>query len=226
MKHLYVVAHAQATHHTEGRVGGWSDSELTDLGRRQAASVARRIRQLVPEDAPMELYASDLRRAHQTAEAIARLVCVPIQTTPDLREISYGEAEGKPQAWLDERFAHPPTLGNRMDHRVGIPGGETRREFAERVSRAVDRILTSLCPHQVVVTHGFAVTFVVAAWIRMPLDAAGSIAVQSTSGGITRLAEDDVFRNRAIIAVNETAHLDRAEEPNPSSWCAKHQTPG
>ena len=31
MKHLYVVTHPQATHHTEGVVGGWYDSELTEL---------------------------------------------------------------------------------------------------------------------------------------------------------------------------------------------------
>jgi 2,3-bisphosphoglycerate-dependent phosphoglycerate mutase len=207
VKHLYVVAHTQATHHVEGRVGGWHDSSLTDLGRRQASLVARRLRDLVPEDAPVEIHASDLKRAFQTAEAIARLVPVPIRATADLREISYGAAEGKSQAWLDERFAPAPRGGNRLDHDIGIPGAETRRRFAQRIYRGMDRILASPCPHQIVVTHGFAVTFVVAAWIEMPLAAARSIAVHSTPGGVTLLVEDDRFRNRAIVSVNDTAHL-------------------
>jgi probable phosphoglycerate mutase len=99
-----------------------------------------------------------------------------------------------------------------MDHRNGIPGAETRREFAERIYRAVDLILDSPCPHQIVVTHGFALTFVVAAWIGMPLEAAGFVAVRSTSGGITLLSEDEVFHNRRIVSLNDTSHLMHAED--------------
>jgi probable phosphoglycerate mutase len=211
VKHLYVVTHTQSIHHAEHLVGGWYDSELTELGVMQAARVGQRLRELLPEDAPVELYSSDLKRAYQTAEAIARYLRAPIQATADLREKSYGEAEGRPQAWLDERFVFPPKTGNRMDHDEGIAGAETRRDIAGRVYRALDRILASPCPYQIVVTHGFALTFVVAAWIKMPLDATGKIAVKSTSGGITHLVEDDVFHNRIVASLNETHHLDRAE---------------
>jgi len=132
---------------------------------------------------------------------------VPIQVTADLREKSYGEAGGRPQAWLDERFVFPPPTGNRMDHDEGIPGSETRRDVGGRVYRAMERILASPCPYHVIVTHGGALTFVVAAWIGMPLESAGYIAVKSTSGGITHLFQDDVYHNRIIMSINETAHL-------------------
>ncbi len=207
MKNVYVVTHAQSRHHVAGIVGGWHDSELTELGLRQAEQIGARIRELVPEGAPAELYSSDLKRAFQTAEAIARALQIPIQTMTDLREKSYGEAEGKPQAWLDERFIFPPETGNRMDHWEGIDGAETRRDLATRIYRAMEGILASPCPHQIIVTHGFALTFVIAAWIKMPLEATGSIAVKSTSGGITHLREDDTFHNRAIVRLNETGHL-------------------
>jgi probable phosphoglycerate mutase len=141
---------------------------------------------------------------------------VPVQITADLREISYGEAEGQPQAWLDARSVFPPKSGNRMDHQYGLAGAECRREVAERTYRAMERILASPCAHQIIVTHGFALTFVVAAWIKMPLDAAGYIAVSSTSGGITRLVEDNVFHNRAIVSVNDTTHLERVEARSPT----------
>jgi len=97
-----------------------------------------------------------------------------------------------------------------MDHRDGIPGAESKREFAGRIYRAMDLILASTCSHQIVVTHGGTLTFVVAAWIKMPLDSAGYINVKSTSGGITHLFEDDVFYNRGVVSLNETSHLDRA----------------
>lgn len=207
MKTLYVVAHAQSTHHTEGLVGGWYDSELTELGKNHATRIGGRLRDLLPEDASVELYSSDLLRAHQTAEAIARRLRVPIQVTADLREKSYGDAGGQPQDYLNERVVFPPKTGNRMDHDEGIPGSETRREFGERVYRAMERILASSCPYQIIVTHGGTLTFVVAAWIGMPLESAGYIAVKSTSGGITHLYEDDVYHNRVIMSINETSHL-------------------
>jgi 2,3-bisphosphoglycerate-dependent phosphoglycerate mutase len=213
LRNLYVVTHPQAKHHVEALAGGWYDSELTEVGLRQASCIGQRLRELLPEDAPVELYASDLRRASQTAEVIGQLIGVPFQAMAELREKSYGEAEGKPKSWLEERFVHPPKLGNRLDHREGIPGAESRREFAIRIYRAMDHILTRPCSYQIIVTHGFALTFVVAAWIKMPLDAAGFITINATSGGITHLLEDDLFSNRGIMSLNETSHLDRAEMP-------------
>ncbi len=209
---VYVVAHAQSHHHVDGLVGGWVDTGLTELGRGQASLIGQRLRDVIPGDALVEIHSSDLQRAYQTAEAIALRIGAPIQATADLREISYGDAEGRPQAWLDERFVFPPRTGNRLDHRFGIAGAETRRQFGTRIYRAMDRILASPCPYQIIVTHGFALTFVVAAWIEMPLDAAGAIAVNSTSGGITHLSEDDTFCNRGIVSVNDTAHLQRETE--------------
>jgi len=75
----------------------------------------------------------------------------------------------------------------------------------------MDRIVTRPCSYQIIVTHGFALTFVVAAWIKMPLDSASYFAVRPTSGGITHLFEDDVFYNRGIVSLNETSHLYEAE---------------
>lgn len=211
MKHLYVVTHGESTHHVENLVGGWYDSALTARGRRQAARIAERLRELVPADVSPALYSSDLARAYQTAEVISQQIGAPTLATVDFREKSYGEAGGKPQSWFDERFVRPPRTGDRMRHREGLPGAETRREFAERIYRGMDRVLSSSCSHQIIVTHGFALTFVVAAWIAMPIDSAGYINVRATSGGITYLLEDDVFSNRAIHRINDTSHLDPSE---------------
>lgn len=208
MKHLYVVTHPQATHPVDGLVGGWYDSALTELGRDQAMGIAERLRADIPDDAPLEIHTSDLRRCVQTTEVISRHLGAPVQAIADLREISYGEAGGKPQPWLDTRFVFPPRVGNRLDHHYGIAGAETRRELAVRIYRAMDRIVASPAKYQIIVTHGFALTFVVASWIGMPLAAAGKVAVQATNGGITYLQEDDLFCNRAIVRLNDISHLE------------------
>ena len=207
MRRLYVVTHPEAAHHLSGEVGGWSDTALTDRGRRQADAVAARIRELVPAGAAVGLHSSDLTRTGQTAEAIGALLGVRPALLPGLREKSYGVAEGRPQEWLDARFVPPPPTGNRLDHAEGIAGAETRREFAVRVYDAVERILAGPGAHHVVVTHGFALTFVMCAWIGMPLESAGHVSFRATSGGITVLEEDDFFANRGVVRLDDVSHL-------------------
>lgn len=136
MKNIDVVTHPGATHHTEGRVGGWCDSELTPRGRQHAAAIAAAIRGHVPGCARAELFSSDLRRTAQTAQTIGAALDVEPVLLPDLREKSYGEAGGRRQAWLDERFVPPPATGERMDHDKRIPGAETKLELATRRSTA------------------------------------------------------------------------------------------
>jgi len=186
MRHLYVLTHAQSQHHLDGVVGGWHDSDLSEHGRVQAVRIAQAVRELVPADAHARLYTSDLRRAVQTAEPLAQALGVRPEPDARLREISYGSAEGRPQAWLEERFVPAPdTASGRLDHSFGLPDAESRRQVGERVYRAVDAILEDEREHQVVVTHGFTLTLVVAAWQRVPLEDAAWISFGATSGGIT-----------------------------------------
>jgi len=206
-KDIYVVAHTQSRHHVEGLVGGWYDSELTALGRRQAAGVADRIAALVGDGPPVEIYSSDLRRAAQTAEPIAARLAAPVTHWLDLRERNLGVAGGQPNAWLDGRLEPPLKRGDRLDSREGIEGAETKREFATRIYRAMDKIVESACAAQVIVTHGGALSFVVAAWIGMPLESVGRVKFASNGGGITHLREDDDVFNRAVMSLNERTHL-------------------
>ncbi len=160
-----------------------------------------------PGDGEAEVYSSDLPRALQAARVIGDVLRADVTVDPDLREKSYGAAEGRPQAWLDERFVPPPATGERMNHDEGLPGAETKGTAAKRVYAAVERILASGCQQQVIVTHGFAATFVLAAWIKVPLEAAGYANFRTPSGSITELREDDFFHNRQIATLGDTAHL-------------------
>ncbi|WP_267242651.1 histidine phosphatase family protein [Streptomyces sp. PR69] len=207
MRSIHVVTHPEADHHVEGVVGGWHDSRLTPAGVREAASIARALRTEIPEDAEVELISSDLLRTQRTAEEIAGLFGVEPVLDRRLREKSYGEAEGKPQEWLDKRFVPPPATGDRMGHDEGVLGAETKAAFARRVYAAMDEILQHPYEHQIIVTHGFALTFVVASWIRMPIDSLGYVNLQAPSGSITHLREDDFFHNRQLTRLGDTRHL-------------------
>ncbi|GAB3133242.1 histidine phosphatase family protein [Amycolatopsis stemonae] len=207
MRWVYVVTHPEATHHVENRVGGWFDSALTARGRLHAGAVAARLYELVPRTARIALYSSDLRRAVETASPIARLFDVEPTLVRDLREKSYGQASGRSQAWLDERFVPPPATGERLDHDEGIEGAETKLEWVTRVYRAVDGIRAAAGEHQVVVTHGGSLSWVVAAWLGLPVTACAYASFRASAGGITVLHEDDRFGNRTLHTLNDTSHL-------------------
>ena len=151
---------------------------------------------------------SDLRRTRRTAEIIGgRVGRRPRPSDPRFREKSYGEAGGRPQAWLDARFVPPPAVGDRLHHREGVAGAETRLDVAVRVYEAMTEVLALDVDELVIVTHGFTAGLVVAAWIGMPIDAAGHVAFPVRSGSITTLREDGYFHNRAVVTVGDMAHL-------------------
>jgi probable phosphoglycerate mutase len=207
MRTIHLVTHPEATHHLQRVVGGWHDSALTPAGLRSAAAIARILRERIPDGAHVEVITSDLLRTRQTAEAIGEAFSLKPILEPRLREKSFGEAEGGPQAWLDERYVPPPATGDRLEYDTGVPGAETYGTVARRVYQAVDELSARPAEHQIVVTHGYAATHVIAAWIRMPVESVGHVIFHMSSGSITTLHEDDHYRSRRLVTLGETAHL-------------------
>ncbi|WP_024794030.1 histidine phosphatase family protein [Tomitella biformata] len=207
MKCVYVITHPEATHHIDGLVGGWYDSELTDQGRRDADAIAVRLHELIPPTTVPVLHTSDLKRAAQTARPIADRFGVEPIRVPDLREKSYGVAGGRPQKWLDARFVPPPRVGERMAHDEGIEGAETKLEWVSRVYRAVDRITADSATHRIIVTHGGSLSWVIAAWQGLPISACAYASFRAGPGSITVLREDAYFHNRTVHTLGDSSHL-------------------
>lgn len=203
MKELYIVTHPEATHHLQGTVGGWYDSELTEKGKADANLCARRLKELGLDGTPV--FASDLERASRTGQIISDELKSALSLDSRLREMSYGEAEGKPQDWLDKRIV-PHDNENRLDHSI-ICGNETRREFATRLFNAMNEYSFSF-DRLIISTHGFAITFLIACWIGMPIESVGYVNFNVKSGSITYLKEDDFFLNRAVAYLGDTRHLN------------------
>jgi len=204
---LYVVTHTEASHHVEGLVGGWYDSQLTSAGERDAVLVAQDLRRRIPPNNDVEVVSSDLRRAQQTADAVGRVLGVQPLLDSRLREKSYGVAGGRPQEWLDARFVPPPAVGDRLRHIEGVEGAEMWETFARRVYAGVASLLGREGANQVVVTHGGAGQLVVAAWLGLPVEATSYARFRMPSGSISVLREDGFFHNREVSELGCIAHL-------------------
>lgn len=86
---IILVRHGEATHHTLHLTGGWTDSELTDKGRAQiGAAAAKLTRDFAGRKYKLRILASDLRRAAESAQIIARTMnfAGEIEYCPFLRE--------------------------------------------------------------------------------------------------------------------------------------------
>ncbi len=151
MKHLLLIRHAETD--MAGRFCGHSDPELNERGHRQLSGVVSRL----SEHAIRRIYTSDLRRARQTAEAIAAHFGIEFEVRPDLREIYFGQWEGL--SW-SEIEARDPALAKSWAEQYPnsmAPGGESLQQFEHRV-RAESAFLFAAateCPIAVVAHAGF-----------------------------------------------------------------------
>ncbi|WP_174190009.1 histidine phosphatase family protein [Nocardia barduliensis] len=207
MQDMYVVSHPHAEHTERDLVGGWFDSNLTARGRRDARRVAEElVRRRDGAARPIRITTSDLARCTETARILGRVLAIPVSVDERLREISFGEAGGRPNAWLVRRQVPAPDH-DRLDHRGPIPGAETRREVATRVGACVNELMADTDHDHIVVTHGYALTFVITTWMMIPVAAAGFASFATEPGAITHLRHDDYWRNRALVALADTSHL-------------------
>ncbi|HZS41704.1 MAG TPA: histidine phosphatase family protein [Polyangia bacterium] len=136
MLSAYFVRHGQTDYSLANRFCGAVDAPLNATGLAMAEAIAARY----GDEKWAAIYASPLTRARDTAAPTARAAGMQIAVEDGLREIAYGEWEGRPEAEVErddgERFhawaAHPA--------RVAPPGGETAVAIAARAMAALDAI--------------------------------------------------------------------------------------
>jgi probable phosphoglycerate mutase len=127
-----VVRHGETQWNVESRIQGQGDSPLTETGLAQAEAIASR---LASERFDV-LVASDLGRAMRTAAAIAAHGGHRIVPDPRLRERSFGAGEGMTYAEIDRAWPDAFSRVRETDPDMAVPGGESRRQFHERVRDA------------------------------------------------------------------------------------------
>ncbi len=131
---LVLVRHGQSVWNASRRWQGHADAPLSELGRDQAKETARRLAGETFE----ALYASDLRRATETA----RIVGAPHGRVPvvdrRLRELDIGEWEGLSREQIAARWPEELERFDADEPGARAPGGETRSELQARVFAALD----------------------------------------------------------------------------------------
>lgn len=132
---LYLVRHAESQGNAEMRLQGRTDYPLTARGLRQAEALATRLSRYDVT----AVYASPIRRALDTAEAIAARLSLTVQPEPALQEYDFGETLSG-MTWKEIRERRPgliETLVSNDKEFPHYPGEEGREAFRERVCKGL-----------------------------------------------------------------------------------------
>jgi len=160
IRHLIFIRHGQSEHHVKGLTGGWTDTPLTSVGREQVAVTARRLQKWNLEQ--VAFYASDLKRAAETADIIGSKLGIRAQLLPELREIGNGVAAGL-SLEAAEQIQSPEPEGADPDWRP-YAGAETWREMSDRIGAALSTF-DEQAATVLVVGHGNSGQALANAWL-------------------------------------------------------------
>jgi 2,3-bisphosphoglycerate-dependent phosphoglycerate mutase len=198
---LHVVRHADAVPESDGAFAVYDDYEahpLSERGRAQARAVAERCAELDLA----AVYASPIRRARETAEAIAAAAGVGVEDEPGVREIAIGPLEVAEPMTMRARLEWLAVVAMRDGSWAGIPGTEPSHEVRGRMLRALDAIAARHPGRRVaVVSHAGAINAAIGAIAGTPHDFVFPLANASIS--VVRVSA----QRRLLVSANETAHL-------------------
>ncbi len=161
---ITLIRHGETEANAAGRWQGITDGELTAAGRRQAEALAAHVGGLAT------LYSSPLRRARDTASAVARAHGLPVVEHPGLAEMRFGEWEDQAPDTIAARW--PDEWRRIYVEGEDLPRGGSGESFGQAGARMAAAIadLGDRHPDGAVglVSHGGAIRAYVTSFLGVP----------------------------------------------------------
>ncbi len=134
---LFLVRHGEVVSQGQGKFLGFTDLGLSNRGKRQVQSLAEYL-----QEAPLDqAYASDLKRAVDSARSICHGRSIKLVTRPAFREMNMGDWDGK--SWEEVKKKDPgiKSLFFYDLKNFYFPGGENWTQFRVRVLKGLKILL-------------------------------------------------------------------------------------
>ena len=133
---LLLIRHGETKLNSTQRYWGRTDVELSVDGFRQA----EKLRDRLSGERIDAIYSSDLKRALETAKLIASRHHTDIIACAELREIDFGKIEGLNYEEICQLYPEVAKSWIERDPKPKYPGGESRDDFDNRVTKFFDRL--------------------------------------------------------------------------------------
>ena len=148
---IIAIRHGETAWNVDTRIQGQLDIGLNDIGTDQA----RRVGRALADEPITAIYASDLQRAWQTAQAIADVSGSALHPEPLLRERNFGIFQGKTYSEVEDLW---PEECKRWRERLphwAPQGGESLEDLFQRVRNIASHLAQAHLGEQIVlVAHG------------------------------------------------------------------------
>jgi broad specificity phosphatase PhoE len=206
---ITLIRHGETQHNMENRMSGWTEANLSPLGKHQASMLAERLRYTEVD----KVLTSGMIRANETAEIIFRhhKQHPQIEVLDSLKEMNFGIMESMTMAEIQSAF---PADYAEMIQKKGVysfPEGESLYTFHQRIKKAADKLLNmDTVNHLVVVAHAGTIRSLLAEWITDNWNNHWRFQIDHCSISIIEFYEGFPV----LITSNDIAHL---EEDNSSS---------
>ena len=203
-KRLLLIRHAQSVANKEGRVQGWLDSELSELGHRHAQLVSCRI---ADEFNVSQIFCSPLLRATQTASYLGELLEMPLTLNDDLKEQNLGPLTGLKKQEIQHRFPHLEEAWTNNLPRPAMDGIEGEETFSIRVQQAIQSILSHAPEHGsvAVFAHGGTLNQMLKNWLH--ITNSGRLTFTFNNASLTIV---DIYPSHVrLVLLNDTHHLGK-----------------
>jgi phosphoserine phosphatase len=197
---LILIRHGETEWNRVGRCQGFADVDLNNNGKRQIEELAKSLR----NESISAVYSSDLKRAADTAKAIAEYHKLSVDFDPDLREMNQGDLEGLTFVEIRERYAQLLNEWGENPQGVRLPGGESLKELQERAWRAIERIYKRHTQETVVVvSHQFTISILLCKFTGVGLEEFRKFKLKAASKNII-LLRNGHFN---VDILNDVTHL-------------------
>ena len=197
---ILAVRHGETEWNRDTRIQGHTDIPLNARGRRQAELLAQALR----HEPIAAVYASDLSRALETAQAVARTRDQTVATHTGLRERCFGRFEGQTWAELEARWPEDALSWRKRVPDFVPTGGESLLQLRERVVATVEALAARHPGEQVMmVAHGGVLDILYRAATRLELQAPRSWDLSNTA--INRLLWSP--EGLSLVGWADTSHL-------------------
>ena len=197
---LIAVRHGETAWNVDTRIQGQIDIGLNATGLWQA----QRASQALADEGIGVIYASDLSRAWQTAEEIARPHGLAVQPEPRLRERAFGHLEGMSFAEIEATLPEDAKRWRERDPEFEPEGGESLLTFRDRITQVASE-LAARHPGELVtlVAHGGVMDVLYRAATRQELQAPRTW--QLGNAAINRMLWTP--EGFSLVGWSDTAHL-------------------
>ena len=208
MKEIYLIRHGRQSSKLCN-----VDVSLDDAGRKQAHLVADRLTSYGLE----ALYASGLKRAQETAQAISETTGLPVRTVEAFHEIEFGELTGLSNEEIESCYGK--FVRQRAAQESDLyPGGENGQDVIDRIGNDFKKICEAPEKKVAIVTHGGVIRALCAFLLHMPMKHKLQFAVDLENTSITEILYDEKTGRFYLERLNDYEHLMAAPELLRKYW--------